>query len=557
MPTINAMKTIQKQFSMNRAAAKSKSLSVMLDSQFAGHDGRVSRAMNRVVIAAIAGVLSCLLTGCSNLTTVQLGAFREASCPVDNKAVLRLINFPNLVAEVRIDDEVVGAYTFVEMLPGRHQIDIEWFSKITVYGNEMPDHSNKMPDLSHKGEFVAENGKEYYLFIDMDESHEHEYTVRGVSILEFPADFHPSQWKQTSTFTKYKDGEYVPNYEFLRQFKRVAILRRSESGSGATAYAVQLALLRQKAERGNALAQSFMGLRYEAGIGVPQDYKEAVRWYRLAAEQENAGLQPPLARCYYEGIGVPQDYKEAVKWYRIGAEKGVAEAQYKLGECYRLGRGVPQDDKEAAKWYLKAAEQGYEGSKEALRTLGAYTLAAASAVKDRVVSADQVKEFRNAAEQGDAMAQLNLGLCYYDGTGLHKDKTEAAKWFRKAAEQGNAMAQFYLGGCYVTGGGVPKDGTEAAKWWRKAADQGLADAQYTLGLCYYNGDSVPKDETEAVRWFRKAAEQGNALAQYNFGVCYYNGDGLPKDETEAVRWFRKAADQGYEEAKAILSKLGK
>ena len=40
--------------------------------------------------------------------------------------------------------------------------------------------------------------------------------------------------------------------------------------------------------------------------------------------------------------GVPQDYKEAVKWFRLAAEQGLAEAQYNLGNRYHNGQGVPQ-----------------------------------------------------------------------------------------------------------------------------------------------------------------------------------------------------------------------
>jgi len=46
---------------------------------------------------------------------------------------------------------------------------------------------------------------------------------------------------------------------------------------------------------------------------------------------------------YNEGLGVPQDYKEAVRLYRLAAEQGHAEAQYNLGQMYRQGLGVPQD----------------------------------------------------------------------------------------------------------------------------------------------------------------------------------------------------------------------
>jgi len=37
--------------------------------------------------------------------------------------------------------------------------------------------------------------------------------------------------------------------------------------------------------RGDALAQNNLGVMYENGQGVPQDYKEAVKWYTKAAEE--------------------------------------------------------------------------------------------------------------------------------------------------------------------------------------------------------------------------------------------------------------------------------
>ena len=42
---------------------------------------------------------------------------------------------------------------------------------------------------------------------------------------------------------------------------------------------------RKLAEQGDAAAQYNLGLMYDNGQGVPQDYAEAVKWYRLAAEQ--------------------------------------------------------------------------------------------------------------------------------------------------------------------------------------------------------------------------------------------------------------------------------
>ena len=61
---------------------------------------------------------------------------------------------------------------------------------------------------------------------------------------------------------------------------------------------------------------------------------------------------------YSDGKGVPQDYDEAVKWYRKAADQGLAEAQFDLGLIYQKGQSVAQDYGEAVMWYRKAAAQG-------------------------------------------------------------------------------------------------------------------------------------------------------------------------------------------------------
>jgi hypothetical protein len=97
---------------------------------------------------------------------------------------------------------------------------------------------------------------------------------------------------------------------------------------------------------------------YHAGQGVAQDYKEAVRWYRLAAEQGNALAQVKLGLMYDKGQGVAQDYTEAVRWYRLAAEQGDASAQFNLGLMYYAGQGVPQDYIQAHMWFNLAGAGG-------------------------------------------------------------------------------------------------------------------------------------------------------------------------------------------------------
>ena len=77
-----------------------------------------------------------------------------------------------------------------------------------------------------------------------------------------------------------------------------------------------------------------------------------------------------------------------------------------------------------------------------------------------------------AAEQGEALAQFNLGLMYANGRGVLKDEAEAVRWFRLAAEQGEALAQSNLGAMYANGRGVLKDSVLAHMWFNIAGASG-------------------------------------------------------------------------------------
>ena len=113
------------------------------------------------------------------------------------------------------------------------------------------------------------------------------------------------------------------------------------------------------------------------------------------------------------------------------------------------------------------------------------------------------------------MRFLMLGILAVAGLmcGLGCSKHDPVELVRKAAEQGDAAAQCEFGICCYTGIGVEKNPVEAVKWWRKAAEQGDLIAQYDLGHCYAKGDGVGQDLNEAIRWYRKAAEKGNADAK--------------------------------------------
>ena len=90
---------------------------------------------------------------------------------------------------------------------------------------------------------------------------------------------------------------------------------------------------------------------YDTGRGVPQDYAEALRWYRLAAEQGNTSAQFRLGVAYGTGRGVPQDYVSAHMWLNLAAATGDEEARKARERVAASMTGRP------AREQLRTAEQ--------------------------------------------------------------------------------------------------------------------------------------------------------------------------------------------------------
>ena len=107
-------------------------------------------------------------------------------------------------------------------------------------------------------------------------------------------------------------------------------------------YETALKEFRPLAEKDHGEAQYKLGVMYDRGWGVPQDYAEAITWYQRSAEQGYVKAQHNLGSMYEKGQEVPQDYQEAVRWYRLAAMQGNAKAQFDPGGMYYEGKGVLQ-----------------------------------------------------------------------------------------------------------------------------------------------------------------------------------------------------------------------
>jgi len=126
---------------------------------------------------------------------------------------------------------------------------------------------------------------------------------------------------------------------------------------------------RDSANAGDAAAMLNLGALYDLGHGVPQDFREALSWYRRAAEAGNAAAMFDVGAMYDNGRGTGVDRAEAIKWYAMAAKQGNGRAAYAAATMYRDGDGVPQDTANAIKFFRIAAAAGIGAARANLATL--------------------------------------------------------------------------------------------------------------------------------------------------------------------------------------------
>ncbi|RMD70792.1 MAG: hypothetical protein D6819_03355 [Gammaproteobacteria bacterium] len=230
--------------------------------------------------------------------------------------------------------------------------------------------------------------------------------------------------------------------------------RRIAAKLGDTAWRVGF-----MARKGDARAETAMGVLHRMGLLVERDPVKACRHYRRAS-----ALGEPSGLYRYALCMAKEDREEAIRLVEKAAAAGHAAAQHLLGETYLHG---PQRDPEKASAWI-----------------------------------------RRAARAGRPSAKSLLAWLYDTGTGVPEDKGRAFRLYLEAAREGNLSACNNLGEMYETGSAGIRDLSKAARWYRRGAEGGLAQAQFNLGRLYADGKGVTRNDALARRWFEQAAQQG-------------------------------------------------
>ncbi|MGD0758909.1 MAG: tetratricopeptide repeat protein [Candidatus Sulfotelmatobacter sp.] len=99
-----------------------------------------------------------------------------------------------------------------------------------------------------------------------------------------------------------------------------------------------IAVVRRKAEAGDAIAQFDLAKAYMSGTGVATDPNMGLVWLQKSAAQDYFGAEYALGRMYQNGLGkLPKDQHEAASWFRKAAKQQNQASQDRLSEMLAQG----------------------------------------------------------------------------------------------------------------------------------------------------------------------------------------------------------------------------
>jgi len=235
-------------------------------------------------------------------------------------------------------------------------------------------------------------------------------------------------------------------------------------------YLTAFKLALDRAENGDAAAQTLIAIMYEKGQGVKQNLEEATIWYGIAANSGNRDAQFAYALRLLRGQGVKQDLEEGFEMMEKAAIGGHPQAMFNHANQLINQRPTSAGYRNALPFFEKAADAQVVEAFYALAQI--YKAGKTNGIQDPAKARLWLKR---AADSGFDTAQIELAIQYLQGVNGEKDPVKAFNYFMQAAVRGNVIAQNRLAKMYAFGVGTDISPVEAAKWHILASRAGLSD----------------------------------------------------------------------------------
>lgn len=198
---------------------------------------------------------------------------------------------------------------------------------------------------------------------------------------------------------------------------------------------------KKAAALGNSSAMNYLGVMYQYGQNVNQDFNAAADWYykALQADNRNAYAAHNLAGLYYYGNGVQKNLAKSYELYKAAVNLGAGNTTTIYpNSCYMTGLILLtyyKNYKAAVDFFLDAAKYG--NLPEAWHNLGWLCEQGAMEVSKSDIPETALGFYKNAAESGYAQSMDAVGRLYASFQMLD----EAREWIKKAADMGYEPAK--------------------------------------------------------------------------------------------------------------------
>lgn len=178
--------------------------------------------------------------------------------------------------------------------------------------------------------------------------------------------------------------------------------------------------------------------------------------------------------------------------------------------------------------------------------------------------ATAVTNWTTASAGGHPLASYLLGELYDQGRGVERSPSLAFHYYERAADEGQAVAGVKVGLIYRDGDkslGIKKSYAKALKYFEKGALQAWPPSQYYLADMYRRGLGVPIERSEGLRWLLLAAKKKYSPAMVEIAKTHFEGEGVLVDRVKGWSFLDLALRYGDREqrdsANAAMEKFGK
>lgn len=271
------------------------------------------------------------------------------------------------------------------------------------------------------------------------------------------------------------------------------------------------------AEKGDEKAMQIVASAYFTGDGVEKNNEQSFKWWQKLADKGNADGQYALGLCYFDGIGVEKNTDMAAKYITLAAnqghEKAIAFAE-KAKEHYEKMQ-KEKSKKSTSNTAKKSTAKSTSMAKKPKEVSGLESQLGNS----EIASENQAKSKTTSAKKSTINVLDYLSVKsgeYIDGALFKKREKEFFERFelvKEKAEQGDAIAQKELGDIYIKDTFIPQDLQKSQYWYNKAIENGNPEGY--LGLCYFREPYyMPKDKAVLQDYMEKAVKGGVKIKKY-------------------------------------------